>query len=160
MMSGRGFQRFVYRLFDPGEFGCAVAGATLQVDFLARQVSAASIERFVGEDWALDTYDAGVKARMYGPLLPGRVSLCLMLRDEVSSQYGLDLGEGCLLCNPPGVPSDGDECAAVDVGGVPEAGGVPGRGVDRVSGDPAAAGGVCGAAGDACGGVAVSAGAG
>ena len=106
-MSGRGFQRFVYRLFDPGEFGCAVAGATLQVDFLARQVSAASIERFVGEDWALDTYDAGVKARMYGPLLPGRVSLCLMLRDEVSSQYGLDLGEGCLLCNPPGVPIDG-----------------------------------------------------
>ncbi len=107
MAAGRGFESFVYRLFDPGEFGCAVAGATLQVDFLAKQVSAASIERFACEDWALDTYDAGVKARMYGPLLPGRVALCLMLRDGVSSQYGLDLGEGCLLCNPPGVPIDG-----------------------------------------------------
>lgn len=59
-----------------------------------------------------------------------------------------------------GVPGGGDECAAVDVGGVPAGGGVPGGGVDRVSGDSAAAGGVCGAAGDARGGVAVSAGAG
>lgn len=106
-MAGRSFHRFVYQLSDPAEFGCAVAGATLQVNYLARLVSAASIERFACEEWAVDTYDAGVKARMYGPLLPGRVALCLMLRDGVSRQYGMDLGEGCLLCNPPGVPIDG-----------------------------------------------------
>ncbi len=106
-MSGSRFHRFVYQLSDPAEFGCAVAGATLQVNYLARLVSAASIERFACEEWAVDTYDAGVKARMYGPLLPGRVALCLMMRDGVSRQYGMDLGEGCLLCNPPGCRSTG-----------------------------------------------------
>jgi AraC family transcriptional regulator, ethanolamine operon transcriptional activator len=102
-----GVQHFVSRLSDPGEFTNAVAGATLKVDFLAPQQTMARIERFAGEGWAIDSYDAGVKARLCGPLLPRQVAVCLVLRSGVFREYGVDVDEGYLLCNPPGVPIDG-----------------------------------------------------
>lgn len=101
-----GVWRSVYELTDPGEFGKAVAGATLKVDFLARQQAAANIERFLGVDWAIDSYKAGVKARMYGELLPQQVMMCLVLHRGMR-QYGIEVEAGYLLCNPPGVPLDG-----------------------------------------------------
>lgn len=102
-----GVLRAVYRLSDPGEFTNAVAGATLKVDFLAPRQAVAHIERFMGENWAIDSYRAGVKARILGPLLPGQVAVCLVLRGGVTRQYGMDVEEGYLLCNPPNVPIDG-----------------------------------------------------
>lgn len=97
----------VLRLSDPGEFTNAVAGAQLTVDFLGPQQTVARIERFAGADWALDSYTAGVKARLRGPLLPGVVAVCLVLRSGVFREYGVDAEEGYLLCNPPDVPIDG-----------------------------------------------------
>jgi AraC-like DNA-binding protein len=102
-----GFFHSVLRLSDPGEFTNAVAGARLKVDFLGPQQTVARIERFAGVDWALDSYSAGVKARLCGPLLPGVVAVCLVLRSGVFREYGVDIEEGYLLCNPPDVPIDG-----------------------------------------------------
>jgi AraC-like DNA-binding protein len=102
-----GVRHFVYELSDPGEFTNAVAGATLKVDFLGPQQTVARIERFAGEGWAIDSYTAGVKARLCGPLLPSLVSICLVLRSGVFREYGVEAEEGYLLCNPPGVPIDG-----------------------------------------------------
>jgi AraC-like DNA-binding protein len=97
----------ILRLSDPAEFTHAVAGATMKVDFLAPQREAVRIERFADEDWAIHSYEAGVKARMCGPLLPGWVAVCLVLRSGVSRLYGTEMEEGYLLCNPPDVPIDG-----------------------------------------------------
>lgn len=102
-----GVQHVIYKLSDPGEFTNAVVGATLKVDFLGPQQTVARIERFMGEGWAIDSYSAGVKARLCGPLLPRQVSVCLVLRSGVFREYGVDVDEGYLLCNPPGVPIDG-----------------------------------------------------
>lgn len=99
--------RALFRLWDPEEFSHAVSGATLRTEFLRRPEAPARIERFVGGDWAMDHFRAGVKARLCGPLLPDSISVCLVLQSGGSRWYGLEACAGMLLCNPPGVSIEG-----------------------------------------------------
>ena len=103
----RGVWHSLHEIAEPEEFSSAVAGATLRADFLGARAKAAKIERFLGSDWAMDFFEAGVKARVSGPLVPGWTSLCLVLRACGSRWYGAQADDGWLLCNPPGVPIEG-----------------------------------------------------
>jgi AraC-like DNA-binding protein len=110
----------VHRLSDPEQFGIAVSGVSLTADFLAPQKVPTRVEQFQTPEWALDFHEAHVKARIYGPLPPGWVSLGLMRSPAASSWYGYAARPGMLVCNPPGVPIDGCitpgfACAAVNV---------------------------------------------
>ena len=72
------FRHLVHRLSDPEQFGIAVSGVNLTVDFLAPQKMPTRVEQFQAPEWTLDFHEAHVKARVYGPLPPGWVSLGLM----------------------------------------------------------------------------------
>lgn len=96
-----------YELATPEDFFNAVSGATLRAEFLGRRPAAARIERFIGPHWALDYFEAGMKARVFGPLLSGWASVCLVLHDTDSRMYGLPCGPGRVLCNPPDTPIEG-----------------------------------------------------
>lgn len=102
-----GVWRSRHEIAEPEEFSNAVAGATLRADFLGARRTAARIERFMGGDWSLDFFEAGVTARISGPLVPGWTSLCLPFRASGSRWYGEVAEDGWLLCNPPGVAIEG-----------------------------------------------------
>jgi len=115
-----GFRHLMHHLGDPSEFGLAVSGAVLTVDFLAPQAAPAIIEQFQSPAWALDFHLAQVKARVRGPLEEGWASLGLMRARVESSFHGFVTDQGVLICNPPGEGIDGRimpgfECAAVNV---------------------------------------------
>jgi len=102
-----GVWRSLHEIVEPEQFSDAVAGATLRADFLGARRMAARIERFVGADWSLDFFEAGVAARISGPLMPGWAAVCLPFRAGGSRWYGETAEDGRLLCNPPGVPIEG-----------------------------------------------------
>lgn len=102
-----GVWKSLHEIAEPEQFSDAVAGATLRADFLSARRMAARIERCVAADWALDFFEAGVAARISGPLMPGWASLCLPLRAGGSRWYGELAEDGQLLCNPPDVPIEG-----------------------------------------------------
>lgn len=102
-----GFRHLLHRLRDPAEFGVAVSGAVLAADFLAPQATPAEIEQFQSPEWALDFHEAGVKARICGPLAPGWVSLGLMRAQTDSCFHGVEVRPGVLICNTPGEAIDG-----------------------------------------------------
>jgi AraC family ethanolamine operon transcriptional activator len=96
-----------HRLCDPEEFGVAVFGARLSVNFLSRQTEPTLVEQFQTPGLALDFHEARVKARLFAPLHPGWATVGLVRSPADSSWYGTTAGQGALLCNPPGEPIDG-----------------------------------------------------
>lgn len=101
------FRHSELSISEPEQFGIAMSGVSLAVDFLARQEIPAHIEQFQAPGWALDFQETHVKARVSGPLPPGWVALGLMRKPTTSSWYGYSANRGTLVCNPPGEPIDG-----------------------------------------------------
>lgn len=132
------YRRLTHRLHEPEEFGIAVSGAHLTVEFLARQTVPALIEQVQTPNWALDFYQTEVKARVHAPLPPGWASLGLMRSAAPSTWYGQAATRGGLVCHEPGLAIDGCinpgfSCLAI---GVPAASWEKGRllaGVERTS---------------------------
>lgn len=102
-----GFHHLEHWLRDPDEFGVAVSGANLVADFLAPQAMPTHVEQFQAPGWTLDFHEAHVKARIHATLPPGWASVGLMRSPAPSSWYGIEAGEGMLVCTPPGEPIDG-----------------------------------------------------
>ena len=97
-----------------------MSGVRLNADFLAPNKTPTRVEQFQAPGWSLDFHEAHVKARLFGPLPPGWVSLGLVRSPAASSWYGRAAAQGVLLCNPPGEPIDGCiapgfNCMAVNV---------------------------------------------
>lgn len=97
----------MHHFSDPEQFGIAVSGVNLTADFLAPQKVPTRVEQFQTPGWAFDFHEAHVKARVFGPLPPGWVSLGLMRSPAASSWRGIAAGRGMLVCNPPGEAIDG-----------------------------------------------------
>lgn len=114
------FRHLVHRFSDPEQFGIAVSGARLTVDYLARQSESTRVEQFQSPAWALDFHEAQVKACVQGAIPPGWASIGMMRSAAPSSWYGTPGGAGVLACTPPGETIDGCfnpgfSCMAVNV---------------------------------------------
>ena len=91
---------------DPDEFGDAVSGMSLTVEFQRRQVRPSHVEQFQTREWALDFGEAHVKTCVRGVLPAGWASMCLVL-DGDSTWNGRPGERGMLCCVPPGEELDG-----------------------------------------------------
>ncbi len=100
-------RHLLHRLREPEDFGVAVSGAQLKADFLSPQALPAVVEQFQTPAWALDFYEAHVKARLLGTLPQGWASIALIRSPADSSWYGVPSTRGTLVCTPPGEPIDG-----------------------------------------------------
>ncbi|MEZ5304741.1 MAG: helix-turn-helix domain-containing protein [Verrucomicrobiales bacterium] len=101
------FRHFTHELSDPEQFREAVSGAQLRADFLRPVEGMTHVEQFQSPEWALDFYEAKVKARLVGISPPGWGSIALMRNDVASRWYGEPSRRGLLVFTPPGEAIDG-----------------------------------------------------
>lgn len=101
------YQHLKHTLSDPEEFAAAVSGADLQAEFFRAPDGSTFVEQFQSMEWALDFYDAKVKARIIGTSPPGWGSIALMRNEAPSRWYGMPSQRGLLVFTPPGEAIDG-----------------------------------------------------
>lgn len=94
-------------IHDPDEFGDAVSGASLTVEFQRRQVQPSRVEQFQTPDWALDFGEAHARTSVHGILPGGWASLCVMRGPGDATWNGQPAETGALCCIPPGEELDG-----------------------------------------------------
>lgn len=92
---------------EPDDFGDAVTGIALSVDFQRRQERASQVEQFQSTEWALDYGEANVRTRVRGVLRDGWGSFCLSLGSGDAVWNGQSAGAGSLCLLPPGEELDG-----------------------------------------------------
>lgn len=92
---------------EPDQFGDAVTGIDLSVDFQRRQNRASHVEQFQSREWALDYGEANVQTRVRGVLRDGWGSFCLALGRGEAVWNGHHAGKGALCLLPPGEELDG-----------------------------------------------------
>lgn len=92
---------------EPDDFGDAVTGIDLSVDFQRRQERASHVEQFQSKEWALDYGEANVRTRVRGVLRDGWASFCLTLGSGEAVWNGQHAGTGSLCLLPPGEELDG-----------------------------------------------------
>jgi AraC family ethanolamine operon transcriptional activator len=97
---------------EPDQFGDAVSGIDLSVDFQRRQERASSVEQFQSPAWALDFGEANVRTRVRGVLRGGWGSFCLALGPGEAIWNGQHARAGSLGLLPPGDEIDG--CTSAD----------------------------------------------
>ncbi len=110
------YRHLRHDLSDPDQFGEAVSGAELRAEFLHRPEGVTRVEQFQSRGWALDFYDARVKARIAGSPPPGWGSIALIQTDAPSRWYGEAARRGLLVFTPPGEVIDG--CIVPDFVGI------------------------------------------
>ncbi len=94
-------------LRDPDEFGEAVSGVNLKVEFQKRQVEPSRVEQFQTPAWGMDFGEVHVKTCVHGIIPGGWSSLCLVRGPGDSTWNGHASGAGTLCCTPPGEELDG-----------------------------------------------------
>ena len=94
-------------LTEPDQFGDAVSGIELSVDFQRRQERASSVEQFQSPAWALDFGEANVRTRVRGVLRGGWGSICLALGPGEAIWNGQPSAPGTLSLLPPDDEVDG-----------------------------------------------------
>lgn len=92
---------------EPDDFGDAVTGIALSVDFQRRQERASQVEQFQSQKWALDYGEANVRTRVRGVLCDQWGSFCLALGSGEAVWNGQPAGPGSLSLLPPGEELDG-----------------------------------------------------
>ena len=92
---------------EPDQFGDAVTGIDLSVDFQRRQNRASQVEQFQSREWALDFGTANVQTRVRGVLRDGWGSFCLALGRGEAVWNGHPAAKGGLCLLPPGEELDG-----------------------------------------------------
>jgi AraC family ethanolamine operon transcriptional activator len=96
---------------EPDQFGDAVSGIELSVDFQRRQERASSVEQFQSPAWALDFGEANVRTRVRGVLRGGWGSICLALGPGEAIWNGQPAEPGTLALLPPDGELDGRTAA-------------------------------------------------
>ncbi|MEZ0256188.1 MAG: helix-turn-helix domain-containing protein [Chthoniobacter sp.] len=94
-------------IHDPDEFGDAVSGLSLTVEFQRRQVRPSRVEQFQTPAWGLDFGEAHAKTCVHGILPGGWASLCLVRGPGDATWNGQPASTGTLCCVPPGEELDG-----------------------------------------------------
>jgi hypothetical protein len=69
------FRHRMHRLSEPEQFGMAMSGMSLAVDFLSPRKMPTCVEQFQSRGWAMDFQEAQVGARISGPPPPGWATL-------------------------------------------------------------------------------------
>jgi len=96
---------------EPDQFGDAVSGIELSVDFQRRQERASHVEQFQSPAWALDFGEANVRTRVRGVLRGGWGSLCLALGPGEAIWNGQAAAPGTIALLPPNDEIDGRTAA-------------------------------------------------
>lgn len=94
-------------IHDPDEFGDAVSGLSLTVEFQKRQVRPSRVEQFQTPAWGLDFGEAQTKTCVHGVLAGGWASLCFVRGPGDATWNGQPAEAGTLCCVPPGEELDG-----------------------------------------------------
>lgn len=92
---------------EPDEFGDAVSGIELKVDFQRCQERASKVEQFQSAGWALDFGEANVRTRVRGVLQGGWGSFCLARGPGDAIWNGQPAAPGSIALLPPGDEIDG-----------------------------------------------------
>lgn len=92
---------------DPDQFGDAVSGMSLTVEFQRRQVRPSHVEQFQTPEWALDFGEAHVKTSVRGVLPDGWASLLFAHGPGGAIWNGQACTPGTLCCVPPGEGVEG-----------------------------------------------------
>lgn len=95
------------RITEPDEFGDAVSGISLQVEFQRRKNRPSTVEQFQSAEWALDFGETGVATRVSGVLRGGWASFCFSLGPGVATWNGHEAPAGCVGLLPPGAEVSG-----------------------------------------------------
>jgi AraC-like DNA-binding protein len=94
-------------IHDPDEFGNAVSGVSLTVEFQRRQVRPSRVEQFQTPAWGLDFGEAHARTCVHGILPGGWASLCLVRGPGDATWNGQPASTGTLCCVPPGEELNG-----------------------------------------------------
>lgn len=94
-------------IHDPDQFGDAVSGVSLTVEFQRRQVRPSRVEQYQTPAWGLDFGEAHAKTCVHGILPGGWASLCLVRGPGDATWNGHAAPAGTLCCVPPGEELDG-----------------------------------------------------
>lgn len=92
---------------EPEEFGDAVSGLELTVEFQQRQTQPSRVEQFQTAEWGLDFGEAQARTSVHGILPGGWASLCLVRGPGDATWNGQPAAPGALCCVPPGEELDG-----------------------------------------------------
>lgn len=92
---------------EPDQFGDAVSGMSLTVEFQRRQLRPSQVEQFQTPEWGLDFGEAHVKTSVRGVLPGGWASLCFVRGPGGSTWNGQSAEPGTLCGVPPGEELDG-----------------------------------------------------
>ncbi len=91
----------------PEDFGDAVTGLSLSIDFLGKCTTPAVVEQLQTQRWGVDFGRAEVSARVKGSLPMGWTSFCMVEGGESHWNGGHEGTPGALLCLPPNEELDG-----------------------------------------------------
>lgn len=96
---------------EPDDFGDAVSGIELAVDFQRRQERPSQVEQFQSGSWALDFGEANVRTRVRGVLRGGWGSFCFALGPGKAFWNGQPAAPGTVALLPPDGEVDGRTAA-------------------------------------------------